>query len=77
MLMLKKYFNLKIILKVDWSYTWKEIDPPPVMVDKGVQISVKDTHRKRKIGELFGSTDSLKVFLIPDLQSKQVILFKV
>lgn len=63
--------------KVDWSYTWQEIDPPPVMVDKGVQISIKDTQKKRKLGGLFSNTDSLKIFLIPDLQTKQLLYSKI
>ena len=60
-------------LKVDWSYTWQEIDPPPIMIDRGIQICIKDNRRK-KLGGLFGSSDLTKILLLPDLQTKQVRL---
>ncbi|XP_058806498.1 intermembrane lipid transfer protein Vps13 isoform X2 [Phymastichus coffea] len=63
--------------KVDWSYTWQEIDPPPVMVDKGIQISLKDGQRRKKLGGLFGNSDSVKVLLIPDLLTKQLLCSKI
>lgn len=61
--------------KVDWSYTWQEIDPPPTMIDKGIQICIRDNSRKKKLGGLFGSSDMVKVLLLPDLQTKQVHFF--
>ena len=44
------------------------------MVDKGVQICIKDTSRRKKLGGLFGNSDLVKVLLIPDLSTKQVII---
>lgn len=60
------------LFKIEWSYTWQEIDPPPLMVDKGVQICIKDGRKKKPLGGLFGSSDTIKVVLLPDLQTKQV-----
>lgn len=68
---IKINFNL---LKIEWSYTWQEIDPPPLMVDKGVQICIKDGRKKKTLGGLFGSSDTIKVVYLPDLQTKQVNL---
>ena len=42
------------------------------MVDKGIQICIKDGQRRRKLGGLFGNSEMLKVLPIPDLQTKQV-----
>ncbi|XP_031777535.1 vacuolar protein sorting-associated protein 13 isoform X3 [Nasonia vitripennis] len=61
--------------KVDWSYTWQEIDPPPIMVDKGIQINIKTA--RKKLGGFFGNSDATKVLLIPDLQTKQLLCGKM
>ncbi|KAJ8665252.1 hypothetical protein QAD02_006914 [Eretmocerus hayati] len=58
--------------KVDWSYTWQEIESPPVLTDKGVQICLKDGQRRKKLGGLFSTAETVKILLIPDLQTKQV-----
>ncbi|KAL7290198.1 hypothetical protein TKK_0015907 [Trichogramma kaykai] len=63
--------------KVDWSYTWQEIDPPPIMVDKGIQVCIKDNSRRKKLGGLFGTSDMVKVLLIPDLPTKQLLCSKM
>ncbi|XP_023247319.1 vacuolar protein sorting-associated protein 13 [Copidosoma floridanum] len=63
--------------KVEWSYTWQEIDPPPLMVDKGVQICIRDSQRRRKFGGFFSSSDSMKILFIPDLATKQLLCSKI
>ncbi|XP_034937793.1 vacuolar protein sorting-associated protein 13 isoform X2 [Chelonus insularis] len=52
--------------KVDWGYTWQEIIHPAHIVDRGVEIRVKDSSRKKKLGGLFGTTDHIKVVLISE-----------
>lgn len=57
--------------KVEWGYTWQEITEPRI-IDKGVQISVKEA-RKKKLGGLFGSDAAGKIILISDLLVKHQI----
>lgn len=40
-------------------------------MDKGVQIFIKDTSKKKKLG-LFGNADQSKIILIPDYNIRQV-----
>ncbi|XP_053594598.1 intermembrane lipid transfer protein Vps13 isoform X2 [Microplitis demolitor] len=51
--------------KVEWGYTWAEITEPRI-VEKGVQIAVKEA-KKKKLGGLFGSDSTGKIILINDL----------
>ncbi|XP_074114843.1 vacuolar protein sorting 13C isoform X2 [Cotesia typhae] len=57
--------------KLEWGYTWQEITEPRI-IDKGVQISVKEA-RKKKLGGLFGSDAAGKIILISDLAVKHQI----
>ncbi|XP_023289292.1 vacuolar protein sorting-associated protein 13 isoform X2 [Orussus abietinus] len=63
--------------KVDWAYTWQEIGDTPRIVDKGVQISIKDAHKKKKLGGLFSAADQIKIILIPDSNTKQLLYSKI
>nr|XP_050858456.1 intermembrane lipid transfer protein Vps13 isoform X2 [Vespula vulgaris] len=62
--------------KVDWTHTWQEIELPKV-VDKGVQIFIKDSSRRKKLGNLFGSTEQSKIILITDYNIKQLLYIKI
>lgn len=44
----------------------------PKIVDKGIQIFIKDSSRRKKLGKLFGSADQSKIILISDHNTKQV-----
>ena len=44
----------------------------PKSVDRGIQIFIKDSSRKKKLGNLFGSADQSKIILIHDYNIKQV-----
>ncbi|CAG5075993.1 Similar to Vps13: Vacuolar protein sorting-associated protein 13 (Drosophila melanogaster) [Cotesia congregata] len=57
--------------KVQWGYTWQEITEPRI-IEKGVQISVKEA-RKKKLGGLFGSDAAGKIILISDLAVKHQV----
>lgn len=57
-------------IQVYWTHTWQEISEPK-LVDKGVQIFIKDTSKKKKLG-LFGIADQSKIILIPDYNIRQV-----
>ncbi|XP_047359321.1 vacuolar protein sorting-associated protein 13 isoform X2 [Vespa velutina] len=63
--------------KVDWTHTWHEIGELPKVVDKGVQIFIKDSSKRKKLGNLFGSTEQSKVILIPDNNIKQLLYTKI
>ncbi|XP_076625592.1 vacuolar protein sorting 13C isoform X3 [Colletes latitarsis] len=63
--------------RVDWTYTWQEISALPKIVDKGVQIFIKDSGRRKKLGNLFGSTDQSKIILIPDDRARQLLCNKM
>ncbi|XP_043479643.1 vacuolar protein sorting-associated protein 13 isoform X2 [Leptopilina heterotoma] len=62
--------------KVDWSHTWQEISESTAVAEKGVQLCIKDT-KKKKLGKLFGSSDHVKLLLIPDYLLKQVLCNKI
>ncbi|XP_066591225.1 intermembrane lipid transfer protein Vps13 isoform X2 [Prorops nasuta] len=62
--------------KVDWSHTWQELSTPNLL-DKGVQIIIKDQHRKKKLGNLFTGSDQSKIILISDYSAKQLLFNKV
>ncbi|XP_011301984.1 vacuolar protein sorting-associated protein 13C isoform X2 [Fopius arisanus] len=61
--------------KVDWSYTWQEINQKAKIVDKGVQIFVKDT-KKKKLG-LFGGNDTSKLVIIGNHYVKQLLCTRI
>ncbi|XP_035721159.1 vacuolar protein sorting-associated protein 13-like isoform X2 [Vespa mandarinia] len=63
--------------KVDWTHTWHEIGELPKVVDKGVQIFIKDSSKRKKLGNLFGSTEQSKIILIPDNNIKQLLYTKI
>lgn len=58
-------------IQVHWTHTWQEISELPKLVDKGVQIFIKDTSKKKKLG-LFGNADQSKIILISDYNIRQV-----
>ncbi|XP_051160676.1 intermembrane lipid transfer protein Vps13 isoform X3 [Leptopilina boulardi] len=62
--------------KVDWSYTWQEISELTSIAERGVQLCIKDT-KKKKLGKLFGNGDHIKLLLIPDYQLRQVLCSKI
>ncbi|KZC12682.1 Vacuolar protein sorting-associated protein 13C, partial [Dufourea novaeangliae] len=62
------------ILNVDWTYTWQEIGELPKLVDRGIQLCIKDNSKKRKLGKIFGSADQSKVILIQDYNTRQVLI---
>lgn len=64
--MLLSYFQ------IDWSHTWNEFSEPARVVEKGVQIFIKDINKRKKLSGLFGSADQSKVLLITDYNIKQV-----
>lgn len=57
---------------MDWTYTWQEISELPKVVDRGVQISIKDSSRRKTLGNLFGSAEQSKIILIPDYNTRRV-----
>ncbi|XP_020292498.1 vacuolar protein sorting-associated protein 13C isoform X2 [Pseudomyrmex gracilis] len=63
--------------RVDWTYTWNEFSGSPKIVDRGVQIFMKDTSRKKKLGGLFGSADQSKIILIIDHNIKELLCSKL
>ncbi|XP_018341629.1 PREDICTED: vacuolar protein sorting-associated protein 13C isoform X1 [Trachymyrmex septentrionalis] len=62
--------------RVDWSHTWNEFSESAKIVEKGVQIFIKDTSKKKKLG-LFGSTSQSKILLITDFNIKQLLCSKM
>ncbi|CAK9800782.1 Intermembrane lipid transfer protein Vps13, partial [Anthophora quadrimaculata] len=63
--------------RVDWTHTWQELSELPKIVDKGVQIFVKDSSRRKKLGNLFGSADQSKIVFIPDYNMRQFLCNKM
>lgn len=63
---------LSFFFQIDWSHTWNEFSEPPKVVEKGVQIFIKDANKRKKLGGLFGSADQSKLLLITDHNIKQV-----
>nr|XP_034187905.1 vacuolar protein sorting-associated protein 13 isoform X3 [Osmia lignaria] len=63
--------------KVDWAYTWQEMSESPKIVDKGVQIFIKDGTKKKRLGNIFGSADQSKVVLINDYNTRQLLCSKM
>ncbi|KYM79406.1 Vacuolar protein sorting-associated protein 13A, partial [Atta colombica] len=61
---------------VDWSHTWNEFSESAKVVEKGVQIFIKDTSKKKKLG-LFSSTSQSKILLISDFNIKQLLCSKI
>lgn len=71
----KRNNDISILLsyfQVDWSHTWNEFSEPARVVEKGVQIFIKDTNKRKKLSGLFGSADQSKVLLITDHNIKKV-----
>ncbi|XP_012058655.1 PREDICTED: vacuolar protein sorting-associated protein 13C [Atta cephalotes] len=62
--------------RIDWSHTWNEFSESAKVVEKGVQIFIKDISRKKKLG-LFGSTSQSKILLISDFNIKQLLCSKI
>nr|XP_012230348.1 PREDICTED: vacuolar protein sorting-associated protein 13C isoform X2 [Linepithema humile] len=63
--------------RVDWTHTWNEFSGSPKLVDRGVQIFIKDASKKKKLGGLFGSAEQSKILLITDYNTKQVLCNKI
>ncbi|XP_039312283.1 vacuolar protein sorting-associated protein 13 isoform X2 [Solenopsis invicta] len=63
--------------RVDWTHTWNEFSEPARVVEKGVQIFIKDASKKKKLGGLFGSADQSKILLISDHNIKQLLYKKI
>ncbi|KAL0119958.1 hypothetical protein PUN28_007968 [Cardiocondyla obscurior] len=63
--------------RVDWSHTWNELSESVRVVDKGVQIFIKDVNKRKKLGGLFGSADQSKILLIADYNIKQLLRDKI
>lgn len=76
--MSERCINISMLLsffcQVDWSHTWNEFSEPARVVEKGVQIFIKDASKRRKLGGLFGSAAQSKILLITDHNVKQVIV---
>ncbi|XP_011630655.2 LOW QUALITY PROTEIN: vacuolar protein sorting-associated protein 13 [Pogonomyrmex barbatus] len=62
--------------RVDWTHTWNEFSEPAKIVDRGVQIFIKDASRKKNSG-LFGNAAQSKILLITDHNVKQLICNKI
>lgn len=74
------FFKLKELMylcftffQIDWSHTWNEFSESTKVVEKGVQIFIKDISKKKKLG-LFGSASQSKILLITDFNIKQVCI---
>ncbi|KAI4501433.1 hypothetical protein M0802_003310 [Mischocyttarus mexicanus] len=63
--------------KVDWTHTWQEFGELPKIVDRGVQICIKDYSKRKKLGNLFGSPEQSKIILVPDSSLKQLLHIKI
>ncbi|XP_076380466.1 vacuolar protein sorting 13C isoform X3 [Megalopta genalis] len=63
--------------RVDWTYTWQEIGELPKLVDRGIQITIKDVTKRRKLGKIFGSADQSKILLIQDPTVRQILFSKI
>ncbi|XP_076681161.1 vacuolar protein sorting 13C isoform X2 [Andrena cerasifolii] len=63
--------------RTDWTYTWQEISELPKVVDRGVQISIKDSSRRKTLGNLFGSAEQSKIILIPDYNTRRILCNKM
>ncbi|XP_018308960.1 vacuolar protein sorting-associated protein 13A isoform X2 [Mycetomoellerius zeteki] len=62
--------------RIDWSHTWNEFSESTKVVEKGVQIFIKDISKKKKLG-LFGSASQSKILLITDFNIKQLLCSKI
>jgi len=62
--------------RIQWTYTWNEFTESPKIVEKGVQIFIKDI--KKKLG-LFGAVHHLitKTFLIAEHDIKELLCNKI
>ncbi|CAL1678436.1 unnamed protein product [Lasius platythorax] len=63
--------------RVDWTHTWNEFSESPKIVERGLQIFLKDASKRRKLGGLFGSADQSKILLITDHNIKQLLCSKI
>lgn len=63
--------------RVQWTHTWQEMSEQPKSVDRGIQIFIKDSSRKKKLGNLFGSADQSKIILIHDYNVRQLLCNKM
>ncbi|XP_076225482.1 vacuolar protein sorting 13C isoform X3 [Nomia melanderi] len=63
--------------KVHWAYTWQEIGELPNLIDRGIQISVKDGSKRKALGKIFGSGDQSKIILIQDYTARQLLYNKI
>ncbi|XP_026827312.1 vacuolar protein sorting-associated protein 13 isoform X2 [Ooceraea biroi] len=63
--------------RVEWTHTWSEFSGSPKIVEKGVQIFIKDASRKKKLGGLFGNADQSKILLIADHNIKELLCSKI
>ncbi|XP_053986716.1 intermembrane lipid transfer protein Vps13 isoform X2 [Hylaeus volcanicus] len=63
--------------RVDWTYTWQEISESPKVVDRGIQIFIKDNSKRKKFGNIFGSASQSRIILIPDHNTRQLLYNKI
>ncbi|KAK2581118.1 hypothetical protein KPH14_007937 [Odynerus spinipes] len=63
--------------RVDWAHTWQEFGALPKIVEKGVQVFIKDSTKRKTFGNLFGSTEQSKIILISDYNAKQLLCHKI
>ncbi|XP_020707369.2 intermembrane lipid transfer protein Vps13 isoform X2 [Athalia rosae] len=63
--------------QVEWSYTWQEVNNAPRVTDRGVEVPVRETQKKKKLGNLFGSTDHGKLILVPDFEIRKLLCSKI
>ncbi|XP_067012189.2 intermembrane lipid transfer protein Vps13 [Anabrus simplex] len=61
--------------QVEWDYTWDMLSVPPIVVEKGVFISVGEP--KKKVFGMFGSDKGGKLILIKEDQQKHLIVNKI
>ncbi|XP_046738037.1 vacuolar protein sorting-associated protein 13 isoform X1 [Diprion similis] len=63
--------------QVEWSYTWPEVGNTPKVVERGVEVPVKESHKKKKLGNFFSGTDHGKIILVSDPETRQVLCSKI
>lgn len=63
--------------RVAWTHTWQELGETPKVVEKGVQILIKDSTKRKKLGNFFGSAEQSKIILISDYSAKQLLCNKI
>lgn len=60
-------------MEVDWSYTWPELDGPPVSATDGLKVKLKEP-KKKTLG-IFGKSSGGKIVHFVDEQLGKVIFY--